>query len=205
MMKRTSSNLLLPILGVILLTTAGCDFFRDPDAGFDDDWTPDGVEQPIADEVGDPPVNGIPVTGDDVRLNDDLDGHSISERRPSEILADTTSLRSRSGTWEKEGEEHSKFSLYVGPDGKTPEMIVEETEASVRNYFFNDGLLFYYTEESHDGSFDLTVEFDDLGDVRGAQKLRNGKRVNADSDDYSAIVKRAMELQRTESPPMVEE
>ena len=205
MMKRNNGILLL-LLGLILLTSAGCDFFRDPDAGFDDDWTPDGVEAPITEEPEAPVINSPdPVTGDDVPDNSDIEGHKVSDRRPSEILADTMSLRSKSGTWEKEGEERSDFSLYLGPDGKTPEMIVEETEESTRNYFFNDGLLFYYTEESHDGSFDLTVEFDDLGDVRGAQKLRNGKRVRADSDDYSEIVKRAMELQRTETPPTVEE
>lgn len=182
-------------LSLLVLTTVllgGCDFFRGPDEGFDGEWEPDFEES--ADKANErlSPLDERDA-GD---LHEEVDGRTISKRRPTDILADTSVLKTRTGEFVEEGKESSTFRSYLAADGKTPEMIVEQTESSTRSYFFTDGLLFYYTEAAVDGSFDLTVEFDDLGDVRGSQKLRNGKRVAADSDDYAEIVERAMELMR---------
>ena len=73
-------------------------------------------------------------------------------------------------------------------------MIVEETQESKRAYYFDGGSLYYYNEKSNDGTMSLTVEFDDIGDVRGARMTVDGKQVRSDEDDYSAIVKHAVEL-----------
>ncbi len=185
-------------LSLLLLTTVllgGCDFFRGPDEGFDGDWEPDFEES-----KGETNERVSPLDEEDAgELHEEIDGRTISTRRPSDILADTATLKVVTGEYVEEGKESSTFRSYLDTEGSRPEMIVEETESSTRSYFFTDGLLFYYTEAAHDGSFDLTVEFDDLGDVRGSQKLRNGKRVPARSDDYAEIVERAMELIRAES------
>ena len=186
----------LPPLLAFTLLLAGCDFFRDPDAGFDEEWEPDFEESADGDNERSSPIDP---PSEDASSSHEIDGHTISNRRPSDILQDTAMMQARSGEYEEEGKETSRFRTYLADDGTTPEMIVEETDLSTRSYFFNEGLLFYYTEAATDGSFDLTVEFDDLGDVRGSQKLRDGRRVPARSDDYAEIVERAMELMRVET------
>lgn len=171
-----------PLL-LLLLTVAACDF-RDPEEGYDEGWNPDHdrVEAPVTGEA----AGEVP---------EDRSGATVVvDRRPADIIADTAGMNVRHGVWQEELEGESNYRIYAPEEGAEPEMIVERTGESTRTYFFNEGILFYYTEESHDGSFDLTVEFDDFGDVRGAQKLRDGSRVPPSAEDYARVVERAMEI-----------
>lgn len=177
---------ILPILTALLLVGTGCDF-RGPEEGYDSDWDPDHEGSAAG---GEEPAGSI--SGGEDRPQDQSGVQVVTERRPSDIIADTAGMQVREGIWQEERLGSSNYRIYH--NGEEPEMIVERTEESIRSYFFNDGLLFYYTEEAHDGSYDLTVEFDDFGDVRGAQKLVEGRRAPARADDYAEIVKRATEI-----------
>lgn len=174
---------LLPLLLTLLLLS--CDF-RDPNDGFDGNWEPDHGGDDARGSEGD---DGI---GEDIEFDDDLSEEGISRQRPRQILADTGTMTKVEGEWSMEEVGSTTFTAYLD-EGKTA-MIVERTTTTVRNYFFTEGRLFYYNETATDGSFDLTVEFDELGDVRGAQKLENGESVGADLEDYTSIVEHTMEL-----------
>lgn len=190
--------LLLPIC----LSIAGCDIFRDPDEGFDREWSPDHGDEDGPDNRGedegdidlDDATGSLPDDGNDAWVGGDDGDRLVSARRPADILADTAGLPTSTGAWEKEGVASSDFTIYGSPSD--PDLIVERIDGTTRTYYFNDGYLFYYTEESDDGSSSMTVEFDDLGDVRGSQKIVNGKRVGMGFDDFSEIVEHAMELRR---------
>lgn len=177
---------ILPILAALLLFGTGCDF-RGPEEGYDGNWDPDHDRNAAA---GEEAAGSISEGAD--QPQDESGARVVTGRRPSDIIADTAGMQVREGTWQEERVGSSNYRVYH--NGEEPEMIVERTGESTRSYFFNDGLLFYYTEEAHDGSYDLTVEFDDFGDVRGAQKLVEGRRVTARTDDYAEIVERATEL-----------
>lgn len=177
---------ILPILAALLLIGTGCEL-RGPEEGYDSNWDPDHDERTAG---GEEPAGSMS-EGDD-RPQDESGAQVVTARRPSDIIADTAGMQVREGIWQEERLGSSNYRVYH--NGEEPEMIVERTGESTRSYFFNDGLLFYYTEEADDGSYDLTVEFDDFGDVRGAQKLVEGRRVTARPDDYAEIVERATEL-----------
>ncbi len=188
---------LLPFLLLLLLPLSGCDLFDDHGDGFDGNWDPDHTEG--SDATDDSDRDDPPTTDATGSLSDDPDAWEsdrgdrlVSARRPSDILADTATQVTQNGRWEKEGSSGSDFIIYGSPE--SPDLIVEELQDRMRSYYFNDGYLFYYTEESTDGTESLTVEFDDLGDIRGSQKLVNGQRVRLDFEDFSAIVEHAAEL-----------
>ncbi len=183
MISRGATISILPILALFSILLSGCDF-SDPDEGYDGEWSPDHEQ------------SGENAPASDVRENDPIEDPSGAEvvtgRRPADIIADTAGMEVREGVWEEERVGSSDYRAYY--KGDEPEMIIERTGESTRSYFFNDGVLFYYTEEAHGGGYDLTVEFDDFGDVRGAQKLVDGHRVPPDSEDFAAIVERATEI-----------
>ncbi|MGE3801706.1 MAG: hypothetical protein AB7H80_11860 [Candidatus Kapaibacterium sp.] len=181
--------LFLAILSLSFLTTS-CNF-RDPDEGYDRDWVPDhdaseksgGEENSESSQIQEGESTGS--------LSEDSD--PLPYKRPADIAADTSRMQATTGEW-SEMNATVKTSYKVYRDKGKIAMIVEKTENSTRTYYYNQGSLFYYNEKGDDGSTELTVEFDDFGDVRGAQKTINGKRAYTKEEDFSKIVEHAVEL-----------
>ena len=172
---------------LIALLFVSCDFRR-PAEGYDPDWQPDHNEETATEQQS---VEEMERPGSD---DTSLPEASSTQKRPTEIAADTASMERTEGTWEIVGEAPTNFTTYY--NNGVPAMIVEREGKLIRSYYFNDGALFYYNEQSGGGAYELTVEFDDIGDVIGARKQLNDERYYVDNDDFSAIVKHAVELQR---------
>lgn len=173
-------------IGTLVLFSA-CDF-RNPDDGYDPNWKPDHEGQKATNGEESGPAEAELSQGDDL---DNLSS-SATDKRPSQIAADTGGMKKVWDTWEMVGVEKSEYTAYF--QKKEIAMIVEETSNSTRSYYFNGGALFYFNEISDDGSTSLTVEFDDIGDVLGARKKINGQPADPEGDDYSEIVEHAVEL-----------
>ncbi len=169
-------------LAVLLLS---CDFRR-PAEGYDSEWEPDHEHQANSQQT--PSENMERPGGDDHSIA----GASSSQTRPTQIAADTTGMSRVHGTWEMVGETTTEFTAYH-KDG-TLTMIVEQEGDLTRTYYYNSGALFYYNEATKTGAYEMTVEFDDIGDVLGARKVLNGERLYIDQDDFGAIVKHAVEV-----------
>ena len=160
--------------------------YRQSLTGYDPNWKPDeDVPAQTGQEKNAPAENALQENADEFFSSSD-------RKRPAEIAADTAQMQKTVDTWEMVGVEKSDFTAYW--NRKEIAMIVEETQESKRAYYFDGGSLYYYNEKSNDGTMSLTVEFDDIGDVRGARMTVDGKQVRSDEDDYSAIVKHAVEL-----------
>ena len=186
MLRRFTFNITTLLLTCGLLS---CDF-RNPDEGYDSDWEPDhsathedGDAQHPTDENETPNATGsLPKETD-----------AAPYRRPNDIVADTATMQATAGEWSEMNESlKTSYNVYR-EDGKIA-MIVEKTDASTRSYYYNDGFFFYFNESADDGSWKLTVEFDEYGDVRGSRKQVNGERTRIDGDRLSEIVEHAVEL-----------
>lgn len=167
----------LLLICALTIVPAAC-VLRGPDEGYDPDWEPDHSEEEA--------------TGETDRPGGDHGNEYGSRLRPMEIVADTGTMEKSTGSWEMVGKIPSEFTVYRR-NGK-PALIVEQMGDHTRRYFFNDGALFYYNETGVSGGFELTVEFDEIGDVIGTRWLLDGEELHVDRDDIAEIVEHAVEL-----------
>lgn len=176
-----------PLTFVLLATTLASCEFRRPAEGYDPDWQPDH-EVPARPDAPAPAEMERPGTDDH-----GIPSAASSSKRPADVIADTAGMKRAEGSWEEAGEVASGFTVY-SQNGK-PAMIIEVEGNVTRTYYYDAGTLFYYNEQSASGGYELTVEFDDIGDVIGARRTLNGERIHVDEDDLSAVVEHAVELQ----------
>ena len=172
---------------VLALTILSCNF-RNPDDGYDPDWEPDHSTTQESSNTPHSVNKDATATGS---LPDETE--AATYKRPSEIAADTNTMQATTGKWSEMNESVKTNYTVYRENGKLA-MILETTGTSTRNYYYNDGTLFYYNESANDGSWELTVEFDEMGDVRGSHKQTNGERGRVDRDQLSEIVEHAVEL-----------
>ena len=186
---RLSLPLAISILSLLFVATS-CNF-RDPDEGYDRDWIPDhdASEQSGGGENGESSQLQAGESTGSLSENSD----QLPYKRPADIAADTSRMQATTGEW-SEMNATVKTSYKVYRDGGKIAMIVEKTDNSTRTYYYNQGTLFYYNEKGDDGSTELTVEFDDFGDVRGARRTIDGERAYTKEEDFSKIVEHAVEL-----------
>ena len=173
---------------ILALTLLSCNFRRPAD-GYDPDWQPDH-DAPAPAQSNEQPPAEMERPGTDEH---GIPAATSSSKRPADIVADTATMKRTEGAWEEAGEKASDFTVYTR-DGKLA-MIVEIEGNVKRTYYYNAGTLFYYNEQSASGGYELTVEFDDIGDVIGSRRTLNGERIYVDQDDLSAVVEHAAELQ----------
>jgi hypothetical protein len=173
------------VVSVIVSGFAGCEFRR-PNEGYDPDWRPDREER-----LKDPSGTADDATTGSAEPDDRI--HAHEGIRPGDIASDTGELASTSHTWsERDGAFESDCRVYR--KGDTVVMIVERTDRLTRSYFFDDGALFYFTESDARDNTETVVEFDEIGDIRGSQKMRGDLKVTISDDELSDIVEHASEI-----------
>ncbi len=185
--RKLHRGISFPLFLLVSLMLLSCEF-RDPGEGYDGDWRPDHETTQGEGNDAEDNTEGSRATGS---LPDE--GEALPYKRPTDIAADTAAMQATDGKWsEMNGTVKTDYRVYRS--GGKIAMIVEKTDNSTRSYYYNDGTLFYYNEQADDGSFELTVEFDDFGDVRGARKTVGGERSYTDQEEFAAIVEHAVEL-----------